>query len=67
MALRLRALVWPSGMRGAMKSAAPRRGAERARSGDLNRKTPLRDPLRSPSNEGQFSQISGKKRRPFFI
>jgi hypothetical protein len=28
--LTLRALVWPGGMRGAVKSAAPRRGAGRA-------------------------------------
>ncbi len=30
--LTLRALVWPGGMRGAVKSAAPRRGAVRAKS-----------------------------------
>ncbi len=35
-ALRLRDLVWPRGMRGSIKSAAPRRGAGRARSASEN-------------------------------
>ena len=38
----------PGGMRGAVESAAPRRGAGRAGPGEQNRLTPLRDALRNP-------------------